>query len=598
MAELNNNGSMTARFNGKTISIGMYNGKQVFGGAINTDKTLSGNITDLVTNGSVTSSYSVSGAAGDTGTFDVTVTPISGYELKTCGISVFGLGSNITAPASWTKSGGSCVGTFSYTIPASNTTDNFSVSATATLITYSGSINYSVASNVAPNIYPTSYTNRVAGTTINYIGSIDANSGFEFSGGATSLFKSGSVTVPSNGGDITVNFTSDTVTAAVVNVSGDITYTLPDNVTGSPSPSSYSNKAPNSSVSYFGTLSAASGYEFSGGGSTKFINGSFNVGSGGDKTVNLNVSANQVSAINRKVTYSANNNSGGTISLSANSVTAGIGAKRTMTVTMDAGIGKYWSSVPTISGLAYSTASASLGSNPEFTGFPSDYFNRYTITLTTTIPNSNVTETFYVAGATSATPDTLWTSSNPSVGEASGSVTLNYLSTDPEGEPPNVLSSGSFITFTNQTFNNGVGSVVANYQANGGAQRTSTITLESSIDSSNTDTLTLTQAAASVVIATGATWSNVTSKASPFQLDGIQAGSQQFNFSTTPINGLVAITTDNLNSNVTVNLDNSNNRITVSWPSLTTDDFSVVLHPQGDVNTDLDTLFLSIQEEQ
>ena len=133
MAEHNGSGSMVGSFNGQTVSLGMFNGKKVFGSSAPETFTLSGSVTDNVSNASVTSSYSVSGEDNDTGSFNISVVPFGAYQFTSCsGLSVSGLGGNLSA-GSFSKSGNNCVVPISYTIPGSNTTDNISVSGSASL---------------------------------------------------------------------------------------------------------------------------------------------------------------------------------------------------------------------------------------------------------------------------------------------------------------------------------------------------------------------------------------------------------------------------------------------------------------------------------
>ena len=79
--------------------------------------------------------------------------------------------------------------------------------------TYSGSIVFSVANNVQTPANQ-SYSNKVGGATIAYSGfTLSAVSGYQFSGGSTTVsIPAGTTTVPSSGGNASVNLSSYTVT--------------------------------------------------------------------------------------------------------------------------------------------------------------------------------------------------------------------------------------------------------------------------------------------------------------------------------------------------------------------------------------------------
>lgn len=131
---------ITVGYVGSTqVTAGYVGSTQVFGGS--TSYTLSGSITDNVTNGNVQTEYSVSGALGATGTFNVTLGPDTDYEFtSSTTVTYSGVGSNLTAPATCSLSAGNLVCVFNYTLPSSASsfnanrviTDNFGVTATAT----------------------------------------------------------------------------------------------------------------------------------------------------------------------------------------------------------------------------------------------------------------------------------------------------------------------------------------------------------------------------------------------------------------------------------------------------------------------------------
>lgn len=75
----------------------------------------------------------------------------------------------------------------------------------------SGSINYSLASNVSGSFNPTSYSGINQGVIVNYQGVLTADRGYGFPGRVTTLNVSGSFTIPEGGGVITVDLTSNTV---------------------------------------------------------------------------------------------------------------------------------------------------------------------------------------------------------------------------------------------------------------------------------------------------------------------------------------------------------------------------------------------------
>ena len=106
-----------------------------------------------------------------------------------------------------TTSGDPVSGTFG----TSNVTVNREITGTTGAEKFDGSITYLTASQVsADEMTPTSYTNQVPGASVSYSGTIDTEDGYVFQDDTSSKDKSGSITVPSGGGNVDVDFLSDT----------------------------------------------------------------------------------------------------------------------------------------------------------------------------------------------------------------------------------------------------------------------------------------------------------------------------------------------------------------------------------------------------
>ena len=106
-----------------------------------------------------------------------------------------------------TTSGDDVSGTFG----TSDVVVNREITGTTGAEKFGGSITYLTAAQVsADNMTPESYSNEVPGATVSYSGTIDTEDGYVFQNDTSSKDKSGSITVPSGGGNVDVDFLSDT----------------------------------------------------------------------------------------------------------------------------------------------------------------------------------------------------------------------------------------------------------------------------------------------------------------------------------------------------------------------------------------------------